>query len=467
MKPNQFLLPYPLRRVIGGLRERIYRHIGIPVRTLLRHAETCRKMDTDYVWGGMGQLITPELIEKKRAEYPAQYDGQTCRRLMARCGHKVYGFDCSGLIKTCLMGGLRCFRYDPARDLSAAMMLERSPLKGPIDTLPERPGLCLFMEGHVGIYIGNGRVIEATANPNFGYGVVETRVSDRTWLYWFECPFIRYRRMTALRAAKWLAAGFVGLVGAIVLAIPMGLSWFSARKLVRRYPMARFYTLRREQADFVPLDKISPHVVRLTPKLEDYLFYTHPGYDIGAIYGAFRRDLQERSFAAGGSTVTQQLVKNLYLPFRKTLRRKMTELFLALRMERTLTKDQILELYLNTVSFGGDLWGIGAASHYYFGKPAAQLSENQALLLLTLLPSPQGFNPLFHPERYVAARERNLRDLVSSGSLTEEQADAIRAANPVERPDPELIFRPADQIPPTPKDCNHCAAALRRQMDAQ
>lgn len=463
MKQNRCFL----RRVIRELRARLYRHIGIPVRTLLRHAEACRRMETDYVWGGLGQRITPELIEKKRAEYPARYDEQTCRRLMSRCEGKVYGFDCSGLIKTCLMGGLRYFRYDPGRDLSAAMMLERSLVKGPIDTLPERPGLCLFMEGHVGIYAGKGRVIEATANPNFGYGVVETRVSDRPWLFWFECPFIRYRRMTAARAVRLSAKGLAVLAVAIVLCVPAVFSWFSARKLVRRYPVARLYALRRGQDDYVPLDKISPHVVRLTPKLEDFLFYIHPGYDRGAIFEALRTNLRQRSFVSGASTITQQLAKNLYFPFRKTLRRKLTELFLALRIERTLSKDQILEFYLNMVSFGGDLWGVGAAGDYYFGKPAADLTENQALLLLTLLPSPQGYNPLLHPDRYMAARERNLGNLIRCEAMTEAQADAIRDAYPAHRPDPELIFRPKADIPPTPNDCNHCAAALRRQMDSE
>lgn len=194
MNKNRSLPPAALLRRIT---EKLYFHVrrltGVSSKTLLRHAAACRALNTDYVWGGLGERITPQLVEHKRAQYPDQYDEPTCQRLLARCAHEVYGFDCCGLIKTCLMGGLAHFRYDPALDLNAAMLLEKAPAKGPIETLPERPGLCLYMEGHVGIYTGNGRVTEATPSEQFGYGVVETGLSDRPWLYWFECPTVRYR----------------------------------------------------------------------------------------------------------------------------------------------------------------------------------------------------------------------------------------------------------------------------------
>ena len=104
----------------------------------------------------------------------------------------VRGFDCSGLIKNYMMGGLIEYKYDNSIDMNSEMMLEKSIKKGTIDTLPEVRGICLYMPGHVGIYVGNGFVIESTSNKKFGDGVCKTKISDRKWTHWFYCPTITY-----------------------------------------------------------------------------------------------------------------------------------------------------------------------------------------------------------------------------------------------------------------------------------
>lgn len=182
---------HKLRHAAYRIRRRV---LGLRSEELVAHGKRCLTLPTRYVWGGLGSILTPELIEEKKRMYPDHYDEEKCRSLLEDCGKGVWAFDCSGLVKNFLMGGPDHFRYNPAMDRNAKGMLDAADQKGTMDTLPELPGLCLYMEGHMGIYAGNGTVIEATANPAFGDGVVETKVSDRDWLMWFTCPGIRYGR---------------------------------------------------------------------------------------------------------------------------------------------------------------------------------------------------------------------------------------------------------------------------------
>lgn len=159
---------------------------------LAKHAEACLELPTIYMWGGLGQIITPEQIQEKAKIYPETYTEEYRQHLQDCVGKNVYGFDCSGLIKNYLMGGVDGFQLKEDLDYNAWLLLKYGDRSGTMDTLPEIRGVCLYMEGHVGIYVGNGRVIESTSNPNFGNGVVETKLTDRVWLRWFYCPHLRY-----------------------------------------------------------------------------------------------------------------------------------------------------------------------------------------------------------------------------------------------------------------------------------
>ena len=194
-KPISFL--HLLSRTVRSPLRFLYRRLHTATAaSLVRHAKRCRDMETAYVWGGLGEIITLQDLEQKRSMYPDHYPEEVWQRLTGLCGRGVRGFDCTGLIKNYLMGGIHGFRYDPEQDRNSEMLLKTAACKGAMDTMPEEPGICLYMEGHVGIYIGNGDVIEATANPRFGNGVVQTRLSDRQWSAWFSCPNIRYRRLS-------------------------------------------------------------------------------------------------------------------------------------------------------------------------------------------------------------------------------------------------------------------------------
>ena len=166
---------------------------GMDAKSLVRHAYTCMRMPTVYCRGGMGQVLTREwLAEARKNNYELDIDNDNFDMLWNIPNGEIRCFDCSGLIKRYLMGGLSHFVYDRSLDMNARTMLKRARVKGDIATMPEQPGICVYMTDHVGIYVGNGRVIEATPNRRFGNGVVMTRLTDRQWSHWFRLNEISY-----------------------------------------------------------------------------------------------------------------------------------------------------------------------------------------------------------------------------------------------------------------------------------
>ena len=140
---------------------------------------------------------------------------------------------------------------------------------------------------------------------------------------------------------------------------------------------------------WVPLYDISPYVATAVVVCEDANFWTHSGFNQKSIQDSIRDDLKSGRFVRGGSTVTMQLAKNLYLKREKTLSRKLQEAVLTMLLEQTLTKEQILELYLNVIEFAPGLYGIGPAAAHYFHSTPRDLSLGQALYLISLLPNPK------------------------------------------------------------------------------
>ena len=136
---------------------------------------------------------------------------------------------------------------------------------------------------------------------------------------------------------------------------------------------------------------------------EDDAFYQHEGYDLDQIKESFARNWEKKSFVRGGSTITQQLAKNLYLSTSKNPLRKLREFLIARRMEEELSKRRILEIYLNVIEWGDGIYGAEAASHAYFGKPSKDLSVREAVLLAAVIPNPRRMNPS-HPSRRVEYR---------------------------------------------------------------
>lgn len=141
--------------------------------------------------------------------------------------------------------------------------------------------------------------------------------------------------------------------------------------------------------EWVPLRQISPTLPRAVIAAEDDTFFEHEGYNWAAIVKAAKYDWKKKKLARGASTLTQQLARNLYLSKSKNPFRKIKELLITLKLERELTKDRILEIYLNVVEWGPGVYGAEAASQYYFHHSANKLSASEAAFLASILPNPK------------------------------------------------------------------------------
>jgi penicillin-binding protein 1A len=177
------------------------------------------------------------------------------------------------------------------------------------------------------------------------------------------------------------------------------------------------FTIFKEQRMEVSLSEVSPHLVSAILAIEDQRFFHHSGFDLIRIASAALSNLRSMRAGQGGSTITQQLARQSFLTMDKTLTRKIQEVIVARRIERSYTKPQILELYLNKIYFGDGLHGIEAASRGYFGKHASELSIEEAALLAGLVKSPSSYAPTVSPDRAKARRNVVLRAMLDEGDI--------------------------------------------------
>ncbi|MBU0581359.1 MAG: monofunctional biosynthetic peptidoglycan transglycosylase [Candidatus Margulisbacteria bacterium] len=147
---------------------------------------------------------------------------------------------------------------------------------------------------------------------------------------------------------------------------------------------------------FVPLSQISKNLIKAVIFAEDINFYQHHGLDMQALQRSIQANLRRKKMAQGGSTITMQLCKNMFLSPKKTYFRKLTEIFLTIRMESALSKERIIELYLNVIEWGRGIYGAENAARYYFDKSAVDLDEEEAAYLAAIIVGP-----------YVAQNEKN------------------------------------------------------------
>lgn len=168
----------------------------------------------------------------------------------------------------------------------------------------------------------------------------------------------------------------------------------------------------------VTTDAISPWMSAATVAIEDRRFYDHSGVDAEGIARALWRDVRAGQVVEGGSTITQQLVRNLYISRERTLERKVKEACLAVKLEREWPKERILESYLNSVYYGNLAYGIEAASQTYFSKHARQLTLREAALLAGLTQAPSAYDPFVEPGKALARRDLVLRALLDQGAIT-------------------------------------------------
>jgi len=235
---------------------------------------------------------------------------------------------------------------------------------------------------------------------------------------------------TAVLLAVVLGVG-AGVVEALLQSVPQPweLPKFQPHQTTRIYAAGgqRIASLYHENRTVVALSQIPKPLIEATIAIEDARFYQHVGVDLRGLVRALWADLAHQSLVQGGSTLTQQLARDIYLTRKKTVMRKFQEALLALRLEREYAKEEILEMYLNQVYYGHGAYGVAAAAEVYFGKPLQDLSLAECALVAGLQRWPSGYSPFRYPQRARARRNLVLRRMAQLGYLTPQEAQSAQA----------------------------------------
>jgi monofunctional biosynthetic peptidoglycan transglycosylase len=250
------------------------------------------------------------------------------------------------------------------------------------------------------------------------------------------------------KITRYLLIGVMLLGGALIVYVASAFFYDDVSELKKKNPTkTAFMTHREIQWEFkglknkkihqgwVPLSKISPYAAKAVLIAEDDKFYAHEGFDFEAMQKAVEKDIKLGKLKYGGSTISQQLAKNLFLSPSKNPMRKAKEVILTWRLENNLSKRRILEIYLNVAEWGDGIFGIEAASRHYYGKSAAELAPMEAARLAVVLPNPLKLNPT-GTSKYVEKRAEIVYGImVRRGIVIEEYEDIMKA--PADEPLPD------------------------------
>lgn len=230
----------------------------------------------------------------------------------------------------------------------------------------------------------------------------------------------------ALKIALIVLAALVALVVIVtgVFAIKGAVLWSGAKK---ELSVAQAAENIRAEETFVKYEELPQFYIDAVVSVEDRKFFKHGGINVKSIIRAALYDIKAKSLEQGGSTITQQLAKNVWFTQEKRLERKFAEIFAAFSIEKELSKNEIFELYVNTIYFGSDYYGIGAAARGYFNKEPSELSEYECAVLAGLPNAPSVYSLDENPELALQRAEQVLNSMVDNGALTEEEAEEIRS----------------------------------------
>jgi penicillin-binding protein 1A len=260
------------------------------------------------------------------------------------------------------------------------------------------------------------------------------------WFRWFAIGFILSYALALVAAAaliSWLGRDLPDLNDIENLRLSQATYIYSADGVLLGTVMSVY-------RKWVPLIKIPKHLQWATIVAEDRKFYTHPGVDPKGIARAVWECIKARRYVQGGSTITMQLARNLYLSSEKTIRRKLKELLLAVRLERRFSKEELLELYLNTVCYGHGAYGVQAAAELYFGKDVSELTLPQVALLAALPKRPSDLSPFVNPDAAKRRRDYILDAMAEEGYITRSEAEEAKRVPVTEglRPAPKWLTEP-------------------------
>lgn len=264
-------------------------------------------------------------------------------------------------------------------------------------------------------------------------------------MFWKSSRRLRSRRRGLIFDARNLFTmskvvkyGFFAFLALLIL-IPIMFLWYSrdlptpgklvsskysdATRIYDRKGVLLYSVFENENRTYIKLNEIPRDLQKATIAIEDEDFYKNNGFSVTGMLRAFRDSLFNRRISGGGSTITQQLVKNVLLTNEQSLPRKIKELILAIQVDQRYSKDEILEMYLNNIPYGGTAIGVEAASEQYFGKKAKDLTLAESAFLAGLPQSPSYYTPFNGEKNYLVRAKAVLRQMRENGYITSDQSD--------------------------------------------
>lgn len=181
----------------------------------------------------------------------------------------------------------------------------------------------------------------------------------------------------------------------------------------------------KNKNDYTKIEDMPKIYLTAVISVEDHRFYKHCGIDIISIFRAFFNDVRHLKFVEGGSTITQQLAKNIYFTQDKKIERKVAEVFMAFKIEKSYSKDEILELYLNTSYFGNGFYSVKSASLGYFNKIPKDMSDSEAIMLAGIPNAPSVYNPITNKDLAIKRQKKVIEKMIKYGNLDNKTAEDI------------------------------------------
>lgn len=229
---------------------------------------------------------------------------------------------------------------------------------------------------------------------------------------------------------KSLIKKVILLVISITLLVGLGITgigYNSYKNALKETPLEKKVAEIREDKNYAKIEELPLIYLNAVVAVEDKRFYTHNGIDTISLGRAIVNDIKEMSFVEGGSTITQQLAKNIYFTQKKELTRKASEAFMAIEIEKNYNKNEILELYLNTSYFGDGCYTVKEAANHYFNKEQSEMTNYEATLLAGVPNAPSVYAPTKNLELAHKRQKQVLNKMVEAGYLTKEEAKQIES----------------------------------------
>ncbi len=215
------------------------------------------------------------------------------------------------------------------------------------------------------------------------------------------------------------------LIGISIGLLLIGKGYDMYKEAIQETPLEEKVEEIKSKANYTKISELPQMYLDAVISVEDHRFYKHSGIDVIAIGRAIINDIKAMDFVEGGSTITQQIAKNEYFTQEKKITRKIAEVFMAYEIEKNYLKDEILELYINTIYFGNGYYNIKDACEGYFGKSPNEMTEGECIMLAGIPNAPSVYNPKENP-KLAKERQKQVADkMVEYGYLSKEKEDEI------------------------------------------